>query len=420
MRNAMESKGQLNIGDRGRADEPIAGGAAVRAEPSPVMRRTDPPARVLALSDHLGHSGGRLHGGTTYYLTVLPALAAAGVELTVCFMAPEHPAADIMRQRGVEPIFLGRHRFDPRPYLEIQRIVADRRIELLHLASFKAHYLGRLVGRKLGLASIIHLHDTNPVAAPMRVLQRSVANATDLALAVSRPVCEVGVRDYGLPQDRVRVLHNGIDLASFMTTSGNARLRLRREWGLSDSASVIGLIGRFHPMKGHAHAIRAMPAILHAHPEAVLVMCGEGDTRPASEALVRELGMETSVRFLGQCTDIPEVLAAVDIVAMPSLFGEGLPYAAIEASAAGRPVVAFPTAGIPEVVIDGRTGLLVTQADSGALAEAVLRLLGDEELRTRLGQGAREHARQFTIERHVTELMKIYRSVLASRWPDRR
>jgi glycosyltransferase involved in cell wall biosynthesis len=99
---------------------------------------------------------------------------------------------------------------------------------------------------------------------------------------------------------------------------------------------------------------------------------------------------------------------------MPSMFGEGLPYAAIEALAAGRPVVGFPTAGIPEVVVDGETGLLVPPGDVDGLAQALIRVLGDDELRERMSVGARKDAQRFTIARHVDSLIAIYRELLTT------
>jgi glycosyltransferase involved in cell wall biosynthesis len=370
------------------------------------------PMRVLALSDHLGHAGGKVHGGTTYFVSVLPALAEAGVELTVCFMSAEHPAAEPMRQRGVEPLFLNRHKLDPRAYGDVNRIVAERDIQMVHLASFKSHYIGRLIARRHHLRSIIHLHDTKPLPLPIRLLQKTVANYTDLALAVSNPVGDLGVSDYGLQREKVRTLHNGIDVERFAKVAPVARSLVRGELGLAADAKAIGIVGRLAEMKGQPYAIRAMPIVLQQVPGAVLVLVGEGETRSQCESLVRELALERSVKMVGQRSNMPEVLAALDVVAMPSLFGEGLPYAAIEAIAGGRPVVAFPTAGIPEVVVDGESGLLVPRGDVDALASALVRVLGDATLCKRLSEGARRHAQRFTIEHHVETLIGIYREFL--------
>ena len=372
------------------------------------------PMRVLALSDHLGHAGGKVHGGTTYFVSVLPALKEAGVQLTVCFMSYAHPAAEQLVSRGVDPIFLNRHWADPRAYRDVKHIVARNDIQMVHLASLKSHYVGRLIARRLGLRSIIHLHDTKRLPLPIRLLQKTVAEHTDLALAVSDPVGELGVSEYGLPQEKVRTLHNGIDVERFADVDREARSRVRMELGLGEEAKVIGIIGRLADMKGQPYAIRAMPMVLEKVPEAILVLVGEGEARRRCEALVGELGLERCVKLVGQRSNMPEVLAALDVVAMPSMFGEGLPYAAIEALAAGRPVVGFPTAGIPEVVVDGETGLLVPPGDVDALAQALIRVLGDDELRERMSVGARKDAQRFTIARHVDSLIAIYRELLTT------
>lgn len=371
--------------------------------------------RVLALADHLGHAEGRIHGATTYYATVYPQLVRAGVDLTVCFMGPAHAAADRLESAGVSPLFLGRGRWDPRALGDVLRLIDERDIEVLHLAAFKSHILGRIAAAMRGRSAVIHLHDTVPIPWPIRLILRRLANRTDLALAVSGPVGQFGVEQYRLDPRRVRILHNAIDLSARDPDPARARASLLTEFDLPEDSRLIGLIGRLAPMKGHEYAIRALPPVLETFPSARLVFCGEGPEHERLVALARQLDVESAVVFAGQRSDIPSVLAALDLVVMPSMFGEGLPYAAIEAIAAGRAVVAFPTAGIPEVVPDDQAGLLVPTGDVDALSEALSRLLLDDTLRARLEAGAARHARQFGLEQHVDELVAIYRELAETR-----
>ena len=367
--------------------------------------------RVLALADHLGHAEGRVHGATTYYATVFPRLVRAGVDLTVCFMGPAHPAADRLESAGVTPLFLGRRRWDPRALGDVLRLIDERDIEVLHLAAFKSHILGRIAAAIKGRRAIIHLHDTVPIAWPIRFLLRRLANRTDLALAVSDPVGQFGIEQYGLDHRRVRTLHNAIDLSAYNPDPAGARASLLTEFDLPDDSRLVGLIGRLAPMKGHEYAIRALPGVLEKCRSARLVFCGEGAELDNLVALAQQLGVESAVVFAGQRSDVPSVLAALDLVVMPSMFGEGLPYAAIEAIAAGRAVVAFPTAGIPEVIPDDEAGLLVPAGDVEALSTALARVLLDNDLRGRLEAGAARHARQFGLDQHVDELVEIYRGL---------
>lgn len=370
--------------------------------------------RVLALADHLGHAEGRVHGATTYYTTVFPRLVRAGVDLTVCFMGSPHPAVDRLEAEGVTPLFLDRERWDPRALGDILRLIDERDIEVLHLAAFKSHILGRIAAALKGRRSIVHLHDTVPIAWPIRFVLRRLADRTDLALAVSDPVGRFGAEQYALNPRRIRTLHNAIDLSARDSDPARARTSLLKEFDLPDDSRLIGLIGRLAPMKGHEYAIRALPAVLDECPSARMLFCGEGVELEHLAALTRQLGVESAVVFAGQRSDVPSILAALDLVVMPSMFGEGLPYAAIEAIAAGRAVVAFPTAGIPDVVPNDEAGLLVPAGNVKALSKALTRVLLDDKLRSRLEAGAARHARQFGLEQHVDELVAMYRELVGA------
>jgi glycosyltransferase involved in cell wall biosynthesis len=134
--------------------------------------------------------------------------------------------------------------------------------------------------------------------------------------------------------------------------------------------------------------------------------------------MINQLGLEHCVRLAGQREDVPDILAASDVLAIPSLT-EGLPYVAIEAAAAGRPVVAFDCGGVPDVVLQGQTGILVPAGDESALATAIVRVLADPALAKRLGEAGRRHAGRFTVGRHVARLEEIYNAVLEDGASDR-
>ena len=367
---------------------------------------------VLFVSDHLGYANNRVHGATTYFLNVLPRLEPDRIALTVCFLRGWHAKARELEAAGVQPIFLDRRKSDPRVLWDLVKLVQSHRIEVLHLAGMKGCLLGRMAAAHTGRRAIIHLHDTTPLAPWLGVMQRRVARWTDLALGCSAAVCELARHDFGIPASRVRTLHYGIDLKRVADASPDSRGRLRREWGMQTDTPGAALIGRFHPMKGHEQIVRAWPSVLSRCPAAKLVLVGDGPTRSAVERQVDELNLRASIRFTGHRDDMPDILMAADVMVMPSLFGEGLPYAAIEAIATGKPVVAYPVAGIPEVVVDGRTGLLAPLGDESALAHAVIRLFTDQDLARRLGHNAREHAGHFDIAEHVKQLEDIYADVV--------
>jgi glycosyltransferase involved in cell wall biosynthesis len=209
------------------------------------------------------------------------------------------------------------------------------------------------------------------------------------------------------------VFHNGHDIDRYASPSANARSRIRREFALADDRALVGVVGRLHiAQKGQDVMIRALPALQERCPGVALLLVGDGPDRARCEALVSQLGLVHAVRFCGRRDDIPDLLAAVDVVAVPSICEEALPLVALEACAAGRPVVAFESGGLPEVVLHRETGIIVPKGDVGRLSEAIATLLEDPELASGLGEAGRRHAARFGLSRHVSELTDFYDAVL--------
>lgn len=368
--------------------------------------------RVLALSDHLGHKDGKIHGGTTYFTTVYPELVKAGINLTACFMADWHPAAEKLTAGGVDTVFLKRGKYDPRVFLDVKNIIGKKKIQLVHLASYKSHFLGRLVASARNVKTVIHLHDSVKMPFYVKALQRMVANRTDRAIAVSNYIKKYGIKEYYLSPDIVSVLHNAIDIESFQHSYPGYREALCQELEINPGKIIIAVIGRLAEMKGQDHALRAMKILVNKYRDVVLVLIGEGPKRIEYEALAEKLGLKNVVRFTGQRNDIPKVLSAIDIVIMPSIYGEGIGFSAIEAIAAGKPVVAYDMDGIPEVALDNYCGVVVPIGDIQGLADALFRLLNDQQTYQRMVEGAFAHAKNFALVDHVDKLVEIYRSLM--------
>jgi glycosyltransferase involved in cell wall biosynthesis len=168
-------------------------------------------------------------------------------------------------------------------------------------------------------------------------------------------------------------------------------------------------------VKDQAALVRALSGLRRCHPEACLVIAGDGPCRDALTRLSRELGVEDRVWLLGQRSDVPVVLAAMDVFALPSI-AEGMSNTALEAMATGLPVVATRVGGSPELVADGLTGRLVPRGDERALREALAAYLEDSHLRDVHGKAARQRAaEQFGLDRMCKAYMDLYRRVMAGR-----
>jgi glycosyltransferase involved in cell wall biosynthesis len=205
---------------------------------------------------------------------------------------------------------------------------------------------------------------------------------------------------------RIEVVANGVP------RRGGSRERLRRELGIGDLDVLVVAVGNLYPVKGHEVLLRAL-AGMKADPTWRLAIAGRGEEDARLRALAEASGCAGRVHLLGYRADIPDILAAADIFAMPSL-SEGLPLALIEAMFAARAIVASTVGGIPDAIGDGREGLLVPPGDATALGTSLQRLVASAALRASLGAAAQRRAEsEFTTARMADQYEDLYRSLLA-------
>ena len=226
---------------------------------------------------------------------------------------------------------------------------------------------------------------------------------TTLIVGVSRQVTQDFRRD-GLTADRIATIYNGIDFARLTRTDDTG---LRQRLGIPAQAVTIAAAGSLIHRKGQDVLIRAFAAIRPGR-DIHLVIAGEGPDRAAYESLTAELGVAASVHFIGHCTDMPAVYRATDIVALASR-ADAFGLVLAEAGYFAIPAVATTVGGIPEVVEDGVTGLLVPPADPIALADALVRLADDPQQRRAFGQAAKARAeRLFGVGQMVANFQDTY------------
>lgn len=375
------------------------------------MKDSSQVKRVLFVSDHLGYPDGVIHGATTYFLHVLPELCRSGITLEVCFLRDRHPAAEQLESVGIRPVFLDRDKWDARAWTDLKRIIRAHDLNLVHAAGMKGILMGRLAARCTGVRFLAHVHDTNPLDPVTRLLQRITAPWTDACLGISKTVCAYAEDMMGIDPKRIRLLYNGLPLSEYMDVSTRKTDTLRSLFRFDSSDLVVALIGRLASGKGHAAFIRGGAAWLHRHPSVRLLIVGSGPLETDLHHLVEELALAGQVFFAGHREDIPDLLGLASLVAMPSE-REGFGYAALEAMAAGCPVVAFRVGGLAELIENERTGLLAAPGDMDAIWRHIERVLKDTDLAARLSQAGRDQAGRFSIEEHVRQLMAIYTSIL--------
>jgi glycosyltransferase involved in cell wall biosynthesis len=207
---------------------------------------------------------------------------------------------------------------------------------------------------------------------------------------------------------------NGVP-SDFACTDPAARGQVRREFGIPPASPVVISVGRLDSVKGHIYLVEAAARVREAVPNARFLLVGSGPEESRLRRRAAELNMGDGLIFAGLRHDVARLLAAADVAVLPSLY-EGFGLAAVEAMAAGMPVVGTRVGGLPEVIVDGETGLLVPPASPEGMAEAVIRLCRDADLRRRLGDAGRErHAQRFTLDRMIREFENIYGECLGGR-----
>jgi glycosyltransferase involved in cell wall biosynthesis len=227
----------------------------------------------------------------------------------------------------------------------------------------------------------------------------------DRLIAVSRAIVHK-LTDEGRDTVPVNLIYNGVDLQRY--DHQEPCCTLREEYGMELGSQIVGVVARLEPEKGHRTLLEAWPGVIRAVPDAYLLVVGEGSLREELEAQARSLRIAHRVVFTGRRDDMPAVTAALDVAVLPS-YREAQGLTVLEAMALSRPVVASNVGGIPEMITDGVTGLLVPPHDAPALAGAIVRLLTDHPYADLLARAGHDlvHER-FCVERMVADIEAIY------------
>jgi glycosyltransferase involved in cell wall biosynthesis len=289
--------------------------------------------------------------------------------------------------------------------------LADVRADVIHNHMYRAEVVGTKAAIALGDAGhrrpyvISTIHSSRIRADEDQDELRRLTPEMDHMIVVSRAIEEkvVGEGRFGCPRS---LIYNGVDLERYDHTAPCCTLK--EEYGMDADAELVGVVGRLELEKGHPTLLEAWPMVLAEVPCAYLVIVGEGSRLDALHQIARDQGVERHVIFTGRRDDIPEITAALDVAVLPS-YREAQGLTILEAMALARPVVASNVGGIPEMVEDGVTGLLVPPHDPPALAAAIVRLLQDHQLADMIARAGHElvHDR-FCIQLMVNAVQALY------------
>jgi glycosyltransferase involved in cell wall biosynthesis len=297
----------------------------------------------------------------------------------------------------------------------LARLLVQIKPHLVVIKGLSSHFYGGMASRKLGVPCIWHVQDfisERSLGIYRRAFSYAARRLPDHIIvdgaAISRQLPGV--------QDRLSVIHNGVDSNTFRPGIDGAGVR--EELGLPANAIVIGHVGRMTPWKGQHYLLEAFALVTQQAPGAFLLFVGDPvfDTDSYQRDLLNltaRLGLNERVKFAGYRHDMPAVLASMDLFAFTSVEKDTSPLTLLSAMSSGLPIVAFDIEGVREL-IDGEEQLLLAPAKNvDALADSLLRLLSDAELRRRLGASARQLAeKEFSLERHVARMEEVFQNVV--------
>jgi len=345
-----------------------------------------------------------ISGSEAHLLQLLPDLRARGWDARFLMLHEDEPGAwefaHELEERGV-PLDAVRLRadVDPLAFGEVAAYLSRRQPRILHTHLVHADVYGQLAGTMTRVPlrlSTKHGFNEFREGRFFGLADRTVGSLAHVHIAISQGLAHYLAETEGFDEERFVVVHYGISARDGASPYSGTEPRLL-------------CVGRLIPIKGHLVLLRALARARLRVPGLMLDIAGRGPLEPSLKAFARELGIEDAVRFLGFVAPVERAIEDAAIIVVPSL-GEGFGMVALEAMERARPVIASAVGGLPEIVADGETGVVVPPADADALAEAMVVLAGDLERSAAMGLTGRKRAlAEFTPERSAERIEELYR-----------
>jgi len=361
---------------------------------------------ILFLSTHLNAGG-----ITSYLFTLANGLIKRGHSVHVATsggnMEEEFLSA---KAKLVNLNIRTKSELDPRIYLALKPLkqyIEGNNIDIIHAQTRITQVMGTLLEKSTGQPFVSTCHGFFKT----RLSRKLVPCWGDAVIAISSAVeCHLA-DDFGVAQQKIHMIESGIDLDEFTPVDETVKTEHRNRFNLGNEP-IIGMIARLSDVKGPDILIKAMKNVLKHIPNAKLLLVGEGRMEGTLRAMVKRLGLIEHVRFFSVVSKTQEMLPLFDIFAMPSR-QEGLGLSIMEAQSAGLPVIASRVGGIPSLIEDGKTGILVEPENSEALAKAIIKLFDDKDRLGAIGMAGREFIQKYySADRMVDKTMELYRNLL--------
>jgi glycosyltransferase involved in cell wall biosynthesis len=302
----------------------------------------------------------------------------------------------------------------------LRRLIARENPDIVHTHTYKAGILGCWAARLAGVPHIVHTphghvfygHFDPLITQVFKTIEKCTVPIMDRVVALTEGEREDYINFGVCPPEKLVTIHSGVDLGKF----GNGQRKIeekRKALGLAPDAVVVGTVGWLLPIKGSMQLLKAMGNIWNGRRDLNLVYVGKGDLEDTLKTKAAMMGVENRVRFLGWRDDVHEIMPLFDVFVLPSMM-EGMGRALVEAMAAGKPVIGTRVGGIPDLVKDGYNGFLVEPGEVSGLAQAIHKLVGDEDLRKTMGERGMAMAPAYSVEKMIEKIDKLYKSLLKS------
>lgn len=363
--------------------------------------------KILLLTTHLNHGG-----ITSYIVSLAQGLVKKGNVVYVASSGGE--TQGVLKAGGVTCIDIPirtKSELSPKiliSLVKLKGIVENNNIDIIHAHTRVTQVLGLLLSKFTHRPYLSTCHGF----FKRRFSRLAFPAWGKNVIAISQAVASHLEQDFKVNKEAITIIHNGIDYEKFFSADSQDKENIRREFNLPIDTQLVGMVARLSKVKGHTFFISAMPRILKDFPRVNFLIVGDGRLKNELESEVERLGVKRAVFFIPTQPDTSKILSIMDCLACPSV-QEGLGLSILEAQAVGVPVVAFATGGIVSLIENGRTGLLVKPLDTKALADALMRVLGDGQLRERIIKDARLNVKEnFNTGRTVEATNNLYSKII--------
>ena len=322
---------------------------------------------------------------------------------------------DLQMKKPGSPIAQARHVLHG--LSDLRQVLVNEEINILQAFDFYSNALGPLVAHRSDVDICVTSQRSASRGAKkwLRVLIRIITNSrlVDMMTAVSG-YARIESMEEGIKPEKLVTIYNGVDVERFnISLSPSEERTLRHEIGVTESTPIVSCVARLYPVKGHKYLVDAISTVVDRMPAVHFLFIGDGPLRDSLEVQINEAGLSEVVHLLGARSDVPKLLAISELHVLASLW-EGLPNALLEAMAARLPVVSTDVGGCSEVVVNGKTGILVPPSNAASLANAILTLLEDNALAKQLGNAGQLRVREhFSWSQNLEGYVKLYSGLLA-------